>query len=42
LVDAQTDVSQLKQVLDTKQAAYQAWVDAYQQKHNKIPGKEER
>ncbi|XP_053405776.1 uncharacterized protein LOC123566477 isoform X3 [Mercenaria mercenaria] len=42
LVEAQDSVNQSKQMLDNKQAAYQAWVDNYQKEHNKLPGKEDR
>ncbi|XP_052283631.1 restin homolog isoform X2 [Dreissena polymorpha] len=36
------EVKATKQVLDEKQAAYQKWLDKYQKKHGKAPGKEDR
>jgi len=34
-----TGVASTKSTLDNKQAAYQAWLDNYQKKHGKPPGK---
>ncbi|WAR00396.1 KN14I-like protein [Mya arenaria] len=42
LEDSLTRVTSTKLILDNKQAAYQAWLDTYQKKHGKAPGKGDR